>query len=295
MKCFVIDIAKCNGCYNCQIACKDEHVGNDWTPYAKPQPDTGHFWMKMNEKVRGTVPKVKMSYIATPCMHCSNAPCMESCTPGAIYRREDGMVIIDPEKCTGCVKCTDVCPYNAIYFNRDLNLAQKCTGCAHLLDRGWKEPRCVESCMTDALKFGEEEELKDLIKDAEVMLPEEKTQPRVYYKNLPRRFVAGTIYDPEMEECLEGVKVTLKDITPIPVKEKVIQCGAYCFRVNPRLEKEALHRAETDGFGDFWFNQIEPGVYSLKIEKDGYKTHSIDAVDITGEDVNLGDIGLTRG
>ena len=47
MKVFVIDIAKCNGCYNCQIACKDEHVGNDWTPYAKPQPDTGQFWMKV--------------------------------------------------------------------------------------------------------------------------------------------------------------------------------------------------------------------------------------------------------
>src|SRR5271157_448420 len=105
MKTFMVDASICNGCYCCQIACKDEHVGNDWAPYAKPQPDTGQFWMKMNEKVRGTVPKVKMSYVATPCMHCSNAPCLESCMPGAIYRRNDGMVVIDPEKCTGCVKC----------------------------------------------------------------------------------------------------------------------------------------------------------------------------------------------
>jgi len=55
MKAFVIDVARCNGCYSCQIACKDEHVGNDWTPYTKPQPDTGQFWLKQNEFVRGTV------------------------------------------------------------------------------------------------------------------------------------------------------------------------------------------------------------------------------------------------
>ena len=64
MKAFVMDLAICNGCYCCQIACKDEHVANDWTPYAKPQPDYGQFWMKMEEKVRGTVPKVKVSYTA---------------------------------------------------------------------------------------------------------------------------------------------------------------------------------------------------------------------------------------
>ena len=156
MKSFVIDIAKCNGCYNCQIACKEEHVGNDWTPYAKPQPDTGQFWMKMHEKVRGSVPKVKVTYVPTPCMHCEDARCIASCAPGAIYRREDGLVLIDPVKCTGCMSCLDVCPYGSIYFNRDMNLAQKCTGCAHLLDRGWKEPRCADVCPTGAIRFGED-------------------------------------------------------------------------------------------------------------------------------------------
>jgi len=60
MKAFVIDAGRCCGCYNCQIACKDEHVDNDWTPYAKPQPETGQFWMKIQENVCGTAPKVKM-------------------------------------------------------------------------------------------------------------------------------------------------------------------------------------------------------------------------------------------
>jgi len=54
-----MDLSICNGCYCCQIACKDEHCANDWTPYAKPQPDYGQFWLKIKETVRGTVPKVK--------------------------------------------------------------------------------------------------------------------------------------------------------------------------------------------------------------------------------------------
>ena len=53
-KAFIVDVARCNGCYCCQIACKDEHVGNDWSPYAKPQPDTGQFWCRLNEYTRGT-------------------------------------------------------------------------------------------------------------------------------------------------------------------------------------------------------------------------------------------------
>ena len=63
MKVFALDLSICNGCYCCQIACKDEHVGNDWTPYARPQPDTGQFWLKVQENIRGTVPKVRVSYI----------------------------------------------------------------------------------------------------------------------------------------------------------------------------------------------------------------------------------------
>ena len=270
MKAFVIDISRCNGCYNCQIACKDEHVGNDWTPYAKPQPDTGQFWLKLNEKVRGTVPKVKVAYTPQLCNHCSDAPCMPACpVEGAIYRREDGLIIIDPEKCTGCRSCVDACPYGAIYFNEDLNIAQKCTGCAHLLDDGWKEPRCVDACPTECLKFGEESDFADMIKEAEVMKPELKIGPRVYYLNLPKRFVAGTVYDPV---------------------EKEVVIGATCTLTDAASGKKSV--ARTDNFGDFWFEQLEIGKYSLTIEKDGRKK-SFDAID-TNEDVNLGDIPLEK-
>ncbi len=270
MKAIVIDISKCNGCYNCQIACKDEHVGNDWTPYAKPQPDTGHFWMKLHESVRGSVPKVKMSYLATPCMHCQNAPCMPACQPGAIYRREDGLVIIDPVECTGCMNCVDACPYEAIYFNEGLTLAQKCTGCAHLLDQGWKEPRCVDACATGALLFGEEAELAGLIGKAEVMHPEFETRPRVYYLNLPKRFVTGAVFDPEADECLEGAVVTL---------------------VEGKTGKEQT--VKTDIFGDFWFNQVEAGKYEVKVEKEGYLARAVLA-DATEKDSNVGDVALHK-
>ena len=172
MKHFVLDLEICNGCYCCQIACKDEHVANDWMPYTKPQPDTGQFWIKLQETVRGTVPKVKVSYLPAMCMHCGDAKCMDACkVPGAIYRREDGMIVIDPAKCTGCKLCPDACPYDAIYFNEDLNIAQKCTGCAHLLDDGWDVPRCVDACATGALKFAEESELKEYIAKEERLRP----------------------------------------------------------------------------------------------------------------------------
>ena len=76
MKAFVIDVELCVGCYACQFVCKDEHVGNDWSPIAKPQPDTGQFWMRLDEHIRGTVPKVEMHYVPNPCMHCDEPPCV---------------------------------------------------------------------------------------------------------------------------------------------------------------------------------------------------------------------------
>jgi Fe-S-cluster-containing dehydrogenase component len=126
----------------------------------------------------------------------------------AIYKRDDGLVIIDPEKCNGCKACMTACPYDVIYFNEELSLAQKCTGCAHLLDNGAKLPRCVDVCPTGALKFGEEEDLKDDIVGADVLLPEEGLKPQVYYRNIPGKFIAGTVYDPVEKDVVEGASAT---------------------------------------------------------------------------------------
>jgi tetrathionate reductase subunit B len=270
LKVFTFDASRCNGCYNCQIACKDEHVSNDWTPIAKPQPETGQFWLKLTEKVRGQVPRVKVAYVSILCNHCDNAPCMAACkVEGGIYKREDGMVIIDPIKCTGCKNCVDACPYDAIYFNDDLNIAQKCTGCAHLLDSGWKEPRCVDACPTEALKFMEESQAKDFIKKAEYTKPERaaKDKPRVFYQNLPKRFVAGTVYDPVEKEVVIGAAVTLTE------------AGG----------SKKAYTAKTDDYGDFEFEKLPVGKFNLTIEK-GKKSKNIKVN--TDEDVSLGDIPL---
>jgi len=247
-------------------SCKDEHVGNDWMPYARPQPNTGQFWFKLNEYVRGQVPKVKMAYVGVPCQHCDNAPCIPACPiEGGIYKRDDGLVIIDPTKCTGCMNCVDSCPYGAIFYNEDLNLAQKCTGCAHLLDKyGWIRPRCVDVCPSAALKFGEESELD--LGGSETLNPEYGLTTRVHYMGLPKRFVAGTIFDPAEDEVVIGATCTLTG-----------EGGTF--------------NTATDAFGDFWFEGLKVGTFSLKIEAGG-KTKTIDSIS-TAQDVNVGDIELS--
>ncbi len=134
-KVFLIDPSKCNGCHCCQIVCKDEHCDQPWLPYAAAQPDTGQFWRKVEEKVRGTVPKVMISYLTYGCMHCEECRLMVE-APGAVYKREDGLVLIDPEKSKDMKELVDACPYNVVFWNEELQIPQKCTGCAHLLNDG---------------------------------------------------------------------------------------------------------------------------------------------------------------
>ena len=266
MKVFVVDTTICNGCYNCQISCKDEHCGNDWSPYAKPQPDTGQFWMKLKETVRGNVPQVKLAYLPVMCQHCEDAPCMAACpVEGAIIKRDDGLVVIDPKACSGCMNCLDACPYGVIYYNSTLNIAQKCTGCAHLLDRGWEVPRCVDSCPNDAIMFGEESELAAKFAEGETLHPEFGLKTKVSYIGIPKRFIAGTVYDPDTQEVVTGAICTLTG------------------------EGETFTQ-DTNHWGDFMFEGLEVGDYTLKIEGAG-KTKTLADIS-TKKDVGLGDVAL---
>ena len=277
MKTFILDASVCNGCYCCQIACKDEHVGNDWSPYAKPQPDTGQFWIKVNEVERGSIPKVRVTYTPILCMHCEDAPCVDAATNGAVYRRSDGLVIIDPVKSAGQKQLVESCPYGAIFWNDALGIPQKCTGCAHILDGAGcvpseypiHVPRCVDSCPTGAIKFGEESDLKDLISQAEVLHPKHEAKPRVHYLNLPKRFIAGEVFDAVVDECLDGATVTATD-----------------------LMNGNVYTTQTDEFGDFWLENLEVNCsYAVEIVRSGYVTRKIATVR-TGADVNLGSIEL---
>ncbi|WP_455284054.1 4Fe-4S dicluster domain-containing protein [[Eubacterium] cellulosolvens] len=273
----VIDLDKCQQCYNCQIACKDEFVDNDWPPYSAAQPDMGQFWMHVQERERGTYPKVKVSRIPIPCMQCSNPPCLGAAPREAGYVRPDGIIIFDPAKSIGQRSMQTGCPYGVVYWNDDVGIPQKCTMCAHLLDRGWKEPRCVDGCITGAITFGD---LDDANSDVAKLVatgapqplhPEYGAKPNVLYINIPKNFLAGSVVDKANDECFEGADVTLKDIAS---------------------GKEM--KTKTNNFGDFEFEGLDSDrAYSLRIEAAGYAPITMDTIALK-DDTYLGDLFLTK-
>jgi Fe-S-cluster-containing dehydrogenase component len=267
----VVDVTKCDGCYNCFIACKDEYCEQAHPPYTVAQPMTGHFWLKIIGKERGQFPKVKQDYITMTCMHCEAPSCM-SADNDFVYQREDGIVLIDPEKAKGEKDLVRKCPYRVIYWNEEENVAQKCTFCAHLLDAGWKEPRCVEACPTGALLFGDlddpDSELSKVWKKAVPMHPEYKLGEKVRFIGLPKNFVAGAVAYGDTDECAKGVTVTLTG-------------------------EDVTKTVETDAFGDFEFEDLPDNhAYKLTIAAPGYKTWESDVR--TYKSLYLGDILLQK-
>ncbi|MBN2060348.1 MAG: carboxypeptidase regulatory-like domain-containing protein [Deltaproteobacteria bacterium] len=269
----VIDVDKCVGCHSCFLSCRDEFCGNDFPSYSASQPYKGHFWMRVLDEEQGKFPKVKLSYIPIPCLHCKDAPCVAASKDNAVYKRPDGIVIIDPEKAVGQKQIVRACPYGVIFWNEEKNIPQKCTLCAHLLDQGWKEPRCVEACPTGALTFGNledpESNVSKLIASDKVeqLHPEYGLKTNVMYMNLPKRFIAGeVVLGDNMGECAENVSVALKgNNTEIDIV--------------------------TDNYGDFEFEGLESDKeYHIKIEHRGYKPWAVNVK--TGTDVNLGEIVL---
>jgi len=269
----VINIDKCNGCYSCLLACKDEFVANDYLPFSASQPSDGKSWMKISERERGTCPKVKVDYIPLPCLHCDEASCVEASSNGAVYRRPDGIVLIDPEKSKGRKEIVSTCPHRVIQWNEEKGIPQKCTFCAHLLDQGWKEPRCVEACPSGALLFGDLDDpdsaISGLVNNSPVeeYHPEFGLKPNVLYLNLPKRFIAGEVLlKDRQDECAHGVKVTLS---------------------NGALEQIC----ETDFLGDFEFRGLESNrSYTIYIAHEGYQKWELSVK--PGKDLNLGEIIL---
>ena len=271
----IIDVAKCHDCNNCFLSCKDEYVNNDFPPYSVAQPWHGHRWMNIMRKERGQYPKVDVSYLPVPCMHCDDAPCIKKAKGGAVSKRKDGIVLIDPEKAKGQMDLVDSCPYGAIWWNADKAVPQKCTFCVHLLEEGWDKPRCVQVCPTEAMEVAYEEDaaMQKRVKseNLEGYKPDLKTKSRVYYKNLYRYthcFIAGSLALQDKDECAEGARVTLRK-------------GA-----------KAVDTVEANNYGDFNFDNLgeKSGKYSLEIEYPGYKKQKV-SVDLKTS-INLGTIFL---
>ena len=272
----VVDVARCHDCNNCFLADKDEFVGNEWPPYSKPQPRHGQRWLDIMRKERGQYPLVDVAYLPLLCQHCDDAPCMKDSPAGTIYKREDGLVIIDPLKAKGKKEIVGTCPYGVICWNEEAQIPQKCTGCAHLIDEGWIETRCTQVCPTGALTLllGEEADLQRKVQeeDLEVYLPELKTAPRIYFKNLHRwssAFLAGNVVFKDTDEVAEGVKAT------------VSQNGA------------PSGQTLTNNYGDFKLDKLTPDVYTLTLEAPGYKSQSL-PVSVTEKSTALASIFLEK-
>jgi Fe-S-cluster-containing dehydrogenase component len=247
----IVDVEKCDNCRLCFLAVKDEYTRNDFPGYSAAQPNLGHNWLDIRRKERGTYPIVKANFLPVMCNHCDNPPCMKAATNGAIKKRSDGIVLIDPEKSKGQKQIVDECPYQAIFWNEEKEIPQAWTFDAHLLDEGWTKTRAEQACPMDVFRTikVEDDEMKRIqaAENLEVLKPELGTEPRIYYKNLhliTKCFVGGTVVKnvDGVEECAADVEVVLEK------------------------EGREIGRTKTDIFGEFVIDNLEPnsGKYQLK-------------------------------
>ena len=172
----IIDVAECTNCNLCTLAAMDEYVGNEWRGYSAPMPKHGHKWINILQKERGQVPMIDIAYVPTMCNHCDDAPCMKAAPKGAIKKRGDGIVLIDPKRAKGQKQLVDACPYGHIWWNEELQLPQAWTFDAHLIDQGWQQTRGQQSCPTGAMRAikVEDAEMAEIAskQSLEVMKPE---------------------------------------------------------------------------------------------------------------------------
>ena len=272
----IIDVAECTNCQNCTLASMDEYVGNDWPGYSAPMPKHGHHWIDIRQKERGQHPMIDVAFVPVMCNHCDNAPCVAK-GQGAVKKREDGIVVIDPVAAKGRKDLVDACPYGNIWWNEELQLPQHWTFDAHLIDQGWTQTRGQLSCPTGAMRAMslEEGELDKMIEidGLEVLEPELGTKPRVYYKNLWRYakcFIGGTLSAEAngVVDCVAGARLRLK-------KNNVW-----------------VDEVKSDAYGDFKFDRLDEdsGAYTIEIEIDGAVRKVIEAS--LGASLNLGEIRM---
>ena len=202
----VVDLTRCMGCWTCAVSCKEENNVGEGLWLLRVLTIGG----QSMDTPAGTFPDVTMGYQPTGCFHCDNPPCVKACPVGATFQRDDGIVMMDYERCIGCRYCMIACPYNNRVFNwrtpvqdppadivavgniapRPKGVAEKCTFCYHRVDQGL-DPRCVVACPAGARFFGD---LNDPASEVATLLrtrpsytvfPERGTRPSVHYLSRP--------------------------------------------------------------------------------------------------------------
>lgn len=177
----VIDLERCIGCHTCTIACKLEN-GLENGSWIKVQTIGGPH----QDTPSGEHPQLSMHFLPVLCMHCDQPPCRDACPLRAIFKREDGIVLVDEGKCDGCQACLPACPYGALVYDEGKNIVRKCTLCAHRVEEGL-EPFCLVCCETEAMYFGDVNDPASAVaklvaqRGTAVLKPEAGTKPAVYY------------------------------------------------------------------------------------------------------------------
>jgi len=264
-KYLVIDVDRCHDCNNCFMACEDEYVDNDWSPYQKPMPRHGHRWLDILRRERGSQMRIDMAFLPKPCFQCEDPACAKG--NDFVSKRADGVVVFDDAKGKG-KDITASCPYGSIWWNEEEQVSQKCEFCVHLLDNTeWKEVRCSHVCPTWGFTYYDVEPAEfDKIAAEQGLAqyrPEICGKGHVWYKNLhkfTKNFVTGQLL--KDGEVAKDVDVVLKG------------AGA-----------EASQKS--DMFGEFKFDGLEDGDYTLSA---GGK--ELASVTVKAESLNLGEYVL---
>ncbi len=202
---FVIDQRKCIGCHACTVACKEENQ----VPLG-----VNRTWVKYIEK--GTFPDTRRYFSVMRCNHCDNAPCVTICPTVALYRRPDGIVDFDGQRCIGCKSCMQACPYDALYIDPDTHTAAKCHYCAHRVESGL-EPACVIVCPVQAIIPGDLDDPRSRIarlvasQQTQMRKPEQGTRPKLFYLG-----AESAALTPDMQEPRGGYVFSQVGRVPSP-------------------------------------------------------------------------------
>ncbi|MFM9881697.1 MAG: 4Fe-4S dicluster domain-containing protein [Burkholderiales bacterium] len=227
----VIDLDTCVGCHACAVACKE---WNDGSKLSGPLPDydvkgadpSGVWFNRVRHYELNEYPSSKTLNVPMSCMHCEDAACVTVCPTGASYKRSDGIVLVDPDKCMGCNYCAWACPYGARELDENAGTMKKCTLCVDRvhndhLPEAERQPACVLACPTHARHYGDFDDPNSAV--SKLVLEREGfgMLPELGYKPVNRYLPPRTP---------PSVPVESKDVSALGLLERIQSIAGKLFR-----------------------------------------------------------------